>query len=725
MGTLTQHAKTIGQPTPAALTTTGQTRFGHGGAANSIHHLQRTIGNQALQRLLGSQGASAGGGQAGTDTDSDVEGAGPLGQAGVPAGFVGALPGGDTRAVSQDPVGAALHGPGWDFSGISSSSPDRMSRPLPGASQAKPVVGQVNDPREHEADHIAEQVIRMPAPLPPASGATVQRKCACEEAAPEEGQRSGSPTQTMRLAGLSRVAVQRCDDRVAKSNNRSAWAVIGNPAGTLARQPALAGNAGISPRLQRTGEPGNGNPVVSSVLEVVGKGGGQPLGDGVRSNMETRFGVDFSAVRIHTDAKAARSAAAVHSRAYTVGNEIVFNSGAYAPDTSQGLHTLAHELTHVVQQSNGPVSGNDTGAGIAISDPADNFERAAEANADRVMRMPVEAAAASMCGGTVPQQTCQRHVAASEAQADTAPSPAVQRQTEQTSDQSWAKGPTFGPATAVAETEAAKKIAAIIDAMRETATTIIPFTPPAVASNPAASGPPTAQALAIPDVVQRSGALATLQREQAGGGASGEAGVVGSAQICYNLCSGEVSLVGWIWVGAGIKLWGGWYGAYYFWEGSRVIGQLEHLTCGTCSPSCGGGKETKESGWGIAGFPVAIPAGDWARFKKLGLEVGLLITPHSFCDADLELVALFDLLEYIPSLKPPLTAAEKAAEVLGIHLACGLGFDLSGSVHLCKDAQGHTTADNAKVCAGAFIGCGVGLSHDKASLPGGQHPVPA
>lgn len=292
--------------------------------------------------------------------------------------------------------------------------------------------------------------------------------------------------------------------------------------------------------------------------------------------------------------------------------------------------------------------------------------------------------------------------------------------------QSWAKGPVFGPATPVAEAEVGAKVDAIIAAMGSTATTVIPYSPPAVAANEPSAGAPTAQTAALPDVVQRSGALASLQRS-GGGGASGEGGVVGSAQICYNLCSGEVSLVGWLWAGAGVKLWGGWYGAYYFWEGSRVIGQLDHLTCGTCSAACGGGHEkgSKESGWGLGGFPVVVKPGDWARFKKLGLEVGLLITPHSFCDADLEVIALFDLLEYVPSFKPPLTAAEKAAAVLGIHLECGLGIDVSGSVHLCKDDQGHTTADNAKVCAGAFIGCGVGLSHDKGSLPGGQHPVPA
>jgi hypothetical protein len=334
--------------------------------------------------------------------------------------------------------------------------------------------------------------------------------------------------------------------------------------------------------------------------------------------------------------------------------------------------------------------------------------------------------------GAMPHDQCPRNDDGADTQTDAAPPAQVQRQADgdqastNSGGQSWGKGPTFGPATPVAEADAEKKVAAIIDAMGGVATTVIPYKPAAVASNEPPADAPTAQTLPIPDVVQRSGALASLQRS-GGGGASGEGGIVGSAQICYNLCSGEVSLVGWLWAGAGVKLWGGWYGAYYFWEGSMVVGQLDHLTCGTCSAACGGGKEhgSKESGWGISGFPVLIKPGDWARFKKLGLEVGLLITPHSFCDADLELIALFDLLEYVPSFQPPFKAATKAAEIIGIHLECGLGVDVSGSVHLCKDDNGHTTADNAKICAGAFIGCGVGLSHDRGSLPGGQHPVPA
>src|SRR5262249_22640996 len=61
-----------------------------------------------------------------------------------------------------------------------------------------------------------------------------------------------------------------------------------------------------------------------------------------------------------------------------------FRSGAYNPGTQQGFHLLAHETTHVVQQAAGPVAGTPTSGGVSISDPADPFERAAEAAADRI-----------------------------------------------------------------------------------------------------------------------------------------------------------------------------------------------------------------------------------------------------------------------------------------------------------------------------------------------------
>ncbi|BDA71104.1 hypothetical protein CAL7716_052700 [Calothrix sp. PCC 7716] len=77
---------------------------------------------------------------------------------------------------------------------------------------------------------------------------------------------------------------------------------------------------------------------------------GQPLERKTRGFMESRFGNDFSQVRVHTDAKAADSAKAVDATAYTVGNSVVFNTGHYAPETVAGQRLLAHELTHVMQQ---------------------------------------------------------------------------------------------------------------------------------------------------------------------------------------------------------------------------------------------------------------------------------------------------------------------------------------------------------------------------------------
>jgi len=66
--------------------------------------------------------------------------------------------------------------------------------------------------------------------------------------------------------------------------------------------------------------------------------------------MEARIGHDFSRVRVHKDTKAVASAAAVDAQAYTVGQNIVFGSGAYTPSTVSGQELLAHELVHTVQQ---------------------------------------------------------------------------------------------------------------------------------------------------------------------------------------------------------------------------------------------------------------------------------------------------------------------------------------------------------------------------------------
>lgn len=88
----------------------------------------------------------------------------------------------------------------------------------------------------------------------------------------------------------------------------------------------------------------------------------------MRTFMEPRFGRDFSRVRVHTDAKAAESAREVHARAYTVGRDVVFGAGRYEPATTDGRRLIAHELTHVLQQSFGAAAPTSrTGLTIAGS----------------------------------------------------------------------------------------------------------------------------------------------------------------------------------------------------------------------------------------------------------------------------------------------------------------------------------------------------------------------
>lgn len=124
--------------------------------------------------------------------------------------------------------------------------------------------------------------------------------------------------------------------------------------------------------------------IATSVQAVMGSSNGQPLDDPTRSFMESRFSHNFGHVRVHTDGEAARSAASARASAYTIGSDIVFAAGQYQPNTDSGRHLLAHELTHVVQQSEGPVSGTALGNGLTISDPSDSYEQAAEATAATV-----------------------------------------------------------------------------------------------------------------------------------------------------------------------------------------------------------------------------------------------------------------------------------------------------------------------------------------------------
>jgi Domain of unknown function (DUF4157) len=141
-------------------------------------------------------------------------------------------------------------------------------------------------------------------------------------------------------------------------------------------------------------------PVSELVNDAVG-GPGAGLDGEMRNFMESRFGYDFSQVKLHTDSKAADSAAAINAKAYTVGNEIVFGDGQFSPGTDEGKRLLAHELTHVVQQGSGPVAGAPTvDDSLSISDPEDTFEKAADACAEQVIGNATGEAMQSVGEGT-------------------------------------------------------------------------------------------------------------------------------------------------------------------------------------------------------------------------------------------------------------------------------------------------------------------------------------
>ncbi len=119
-------------------------------------------------------------------------------------------------------------------------------------------------------------------------------------------------------------------------------------------------------------------PIVHEAL----RSPGQPLDAATRATLEPRLGHDFSHVRVHTDAQAAASARSVNALAYTVGRDVVFGAGQYAPSTPHGQRLLAHELTHVIQQG----TASPATASLAVGPTDDAFEREADTIARHIGR---------------------------------------------------------------------------------------------------------------------------------------------------------------------------------------------------------------------------------------------------------------------------------------------------------------------------------------------------
>ncbi|MEJ8822329.1 DUF4157 domain-containing protein [Variovorax humicola] len=186
---------------------------------------------------------------------------------------------------------------------------------------------------------------------PAAASGLLQRQCACSPCSACSAKSSTDDLaqrkereflQAELVIGASNDPLEREADRVADQ---------------VLTGPAHAAAHGVAPRIQRAtaqASQESAAAVPASVHRSLASTG-SPLEPALRRDMEDRFGHDFSEVRVHADAAAEQSTREVQAHAYTVGHDVVFGAGQYAPATSRGRHLIAHELTHVIQQTGAPV----------------------------------------------------------------------------------------------------------------------------------------------------------------------------------------------------------------------------------------------------------------------------------------------------------------------------------------------------------------------------------
>jgi hypothetical protein len=144
-----------------------------------------------------------------------------------------------------------------------------------------------------------------------------------------------------------------------------------------------SGSSGYVP-IQRVGlEGGLVPPEVEAAINRA-RGGGQPLEGAVQAQMSEALGHDFSRVRVHTDSEANDLNRQLSAKAFTTGSDIFFERGVYEPGSSSGRELIAHELSHVVQQSSGRVNGD--GSGMTVRPAGEAFEQEADRVAEAVTR---------------------------------------------------------------------------------------------------------------------------------------------------------------------------------------------------------------------------------------------------------------------------------------------------------------------------------------------------
>lgn len=303
-------------------------------------------------------------------------------------------------------------------------------------------------------------------------------------------------------------------------------------------------------------------------------------------------------------------------------------------------------------------------------------------------------------------------------------------------EQSWLNDrSSSASAGTVDDATARAMVADAVGQMTGTGAVVKPFPDDLVATNGEAGGGVGGSVQALTAAGAPLQRAPDVQRSAGGGGWHPEGGVIGSLQVCYDLCKAEVSLLGWVWAGGGVAgkgLLGGdsFYGAFVFAEkhwGPWPLASGPNLECGTCRPRCARpDHESFDWGGGIAGFPIAIKPKQRVNAKFAGVEIGALLTPHaSLCDANLEFIILVDITQFLG----PVGLAVKRGEAwinawapkLGVKVDCGIGLDVSGTIHLCHSVPGSgvlgVTSDSATICGGGYIGCNINLPHDKNALP--------
>lgn len=262
--------------------------------------------------------------------------------------------------------------------------------------QTKLQVSTPEDPAEQEADRVADTVMRMAEPEAAEQEETrIQTETPATGIPPPSQPESRLPIQRARLAVREDEEVEKVapkletnlslpgsDQQVSLAQRETASTVHEEKHDvrrTIQRAQLAVHEDEEENSLQRETAGDEALPASSTIEALLksSRGAGSPLTESSRGIFESKLNHDFRSVRIHTDHTAAKLNQTLNARAFTTGNDIYLPSQEYQPNTPKGQELLAHELTHVVQQSAGPVSGTPMGHGIALSHPTDAHEQAA------------------------------------------------------------------------------------------------------------------------------------------------------------------------------------------------------------------------------------------------------------------------------------------------------------------------------------------------------------